>query len=49
MVTATNLQEAQLIEREGVDVIVAQGMEAGGHRGMFEDGQHDTAETTSVR
>lgn len=32
---ATCLDEAQQIERAGVDVIVAQGMEAGGHRGAF--------------
>ena len=33
MVTATNLVEAQLIEQAGIDVIIAQGIEAGGHRG----------------
>ena len=33
--TATNLDEAKLLERTGVDIIVAQGMEAGGHRGTF--------------
>ena len=32
---ATNLDEARQIEQAGVDVIVAQGMEAGGHRGAF--------------
>ena len=32
---ATNLDEARQIEAAGVDVIVAQGMEAGGHRGAF--------------
>lgn len=32
---ATNLDEARQIELAGVDVIVAQGMEAGGHRGAF--------------
>jgi len=35
MATATNLDEALSIERAGVDAIVAQGIEAGGHRGMF--------------
>jgi nitronate monooxygenase len=34
--TATNLTEAHAIERAGVDAIVAQGIEAGGHRGMFD-------------
>ncbi|MGF6273834.1 nitronate monooxygenase [Massilia sp. UYP11] len=36
MATATNLEEALRIEREGLDAIVAQGIEAGGHRGMFD-------------
>lgn len=35
--TATNLSEARAIEAAGVDAIVAQGYEAGGHRGRFED------------
>lgn len=33
--TATNLNEAKLLEQSGVDIIVAQGVEAGGHRGTF--------------
>ena len=32
---ATTIEEARLIEGAGVDGIVAQGLEAGGHRGMF--------------
>ena len=35
MVSATNLTEAQAIEAAGIDVIIAQGIEAGGHRGIF--------------
>ena len=35
MVTATNLAEAQQIEAAGIDIIIAQGIEAGGHRGIF--------------
>lgn len=35
MVSATNLIEAQLIEQAGIDIINAQGIEAGGHRGCF--------------
>ncbi|AJC23511.1 NAD(P)H-dependent flavin oxidoreductase [Pandoraea pulmonicola] len=35
--TATNLAEARAVEAAGVDAIVAQGYEAGGHRGRFED------------
>jgi len=31
----TNLPEAKLAEQSGVDAIVAQGFEAGGHRGVF--------------
>ena len=33
--TATTLAEARLLERAGVDAIVAQGAEAGAHRGTF--------------
>jgi nitronate monooxygenase len=33
--TATTVQEARTLEASGVDVIVAQGSEAGGHRGTF--------------
>lgn len=35
MGTATNVAEAVLLERSGVDAVVAQGSEAGGHRGTF--------------
>jgi nitronate monooxygenase len=34
--TATNLQEAEAAKKAGVDAIVAQGVEAGGHRGVFD-------------
>jgi nitronate monooxygenase len=33
--TATSLREAQVLAERGVDAIIAQGAEAGGHRGMF--------------
>jgi nitronate monooxygenase len=33
--TATTVDEAKALERAGIDVIVAQGSEAGGHRGTF--------------
>ncbi|WP_129139396.1 NAD(P)H-dependent flavin oxidoreductase [Modicisalibacter coralii] len=36
LATATNLQEAREIQARGVDAIVAQGDEAGGHRGCFD-------------
>jgi len=35
--TATNLQEGLAIKAAGADFIVAQGIEAGGHRGIFFD------------
>jgi nitronate monooxygenase len=34
--TATNLAEGQAIAAAGIDAVIAQGYEAGGHRGMFE-------------
>ncbi|MEX6689737.1 nitronate monooxygenase [Danxiaibacter flavus] len=33
--TATSLKEAQLLADKGIDIITAQGIEAGGHRGTF--------------
>jgi nitronate monooxygenase len=33
--SATTVEEARWLEAHGVDVIIAQGFEAGGHRGMF--------------
>lgn len=35
LVSATNLAESQAIEAAGIDVIIAQGIEAGGHRAIF--------------
>lgn len=39
--SATNLNEAKLLVASGIDAVVAQGYEAGGHRGMFEPSQRD--------
>jgi nitronate monooxygenase len=39
--TATSLQEAELLARAGMDAVVAQGYEAGGHRGMFDQNARD--------
>lgn len=39
--TATNLDEAEQAARAGVDAIVAQGYEAGGHRGVFDPAAPD--------
>ena len=36
MATATSLDEARAIKAAGIDAIVAQGIEAGGHRGVFD-------------
>ena len=33
--SATTVQEAQWLEQQGVDAVIAQGLEAGGHPGMF--------------
>ncbi|MEM6422994.1 MAG: nitronate monooxygenase [Pseudomonadota bacterium] len=41
--TATNLREARAAEAAGIDVLVAQGFEAGGHRGMVDLEAEDEA------
>lgn len=41
LASATNLPEAQALEAAGIDAVVAQGYEAGGHRGMVD---HDAAD-----
>ena len=35
MSSATTVDEARWLEAHGTDAIIAQGVEAGGHRGMF--------------
>jgi len=40
--TATNLAEGEAVAAAGVDAVVAQGYEAGGHRGMFDPAARDT-------
>ena len=35
LASATTVDEARWLEAQGVDAIIAQGLEAGGHRGMF--------------
>lgn len=35
LATATNVREAKILVEAGVDAIIAQGFEAGGHRGTF--------------
>lgn len=39
LATATSLAEAKEIEAAGIDVVIAQGVEAGGHRGLFDPWQ----------
>ncbi len=41
LATATSPDEAAQVENAGIDAIVAQGIEAGGHRGVFDPEQHD--------
>ncbi|MBX3252193.1 MAG: nitronate monooxygenase [Myxococcales bacterium] len=48
MATATSVDEAERCERAGVDAIVAQGIEAGGHRGVFDTDVLDAGLTTAV-
>jgi nitronate monooxygenase len=40
-ITATSLKEAKAGEKAGADFIVAQGIEAGGHRGIFNPDEED--------
>lgn len=41
MGSATSPEEARAVEAAGIDIVVAQGIEAGGHRGMFDPEQPD--------
>ena len=46
--SATSLSEAMAIEKAGVDFVVAQGIEAGGHRGSFEAEPAEDAQLTTA-
>lgn len=46
LATATSIDEAKEIEASGIDFIVAQGIEAGGHRGIFDPMQADSMLST---
>ncbi len=48
MASATHPAEAEAIEAAGVDAIVAQGIEAGGHRGIFDPDAEDALLSTAV-
>jgi nitronate monooxygenase len=41
MATVTTVAEAQEVERDGVDVVIAQGADAGGHRSTFRPGTRE--------
>ncbi|MCW0197465.1 nitronate monooxygenase [Sphingopyxis sp.] len=41
LATATSLAEAEAVTAAGIDAVVAQGWEAGGHRGMFDPDARD--------
>ena len=41
MASATNLRDARAIVGAGVDALIAQGYEAGGHRGLFDPAKPD--------
>src|SRR5690606_22627731 len=42
LASATTVEEARWLEARGVDAVIAQGLEAGGHRGMFLTGDLQT-------
>lgn len=48
LASATELAEAQTLVAAGVDAVVAQGYEAGGHRGMFDPQRPDECLSTAV-
>lgn len=48
LATATTLDEGRWLERHGVDAVIAQGIEAGGHRGRFLDAADDAMPTAQL-
>ena len=48
MASATNLDDARMVEAAGIDVVIAQGIEAGGHRGVFDPELPDQELSTFV-
>jgi nitronate monooxygenase len=49
LATATNLEEGKVIAASGIDAVVAQGYEAGGHRGVFDpEGADERLGTVAV-
>ena len=48
MACATSLSEAQQIEQAGMDMVIAQGYEAGGHRGVFDPAKDERMGTFAL-
>ncbi|TVT60429.1 MAG: nitronate monooxygenase [Azoarcus sp. PHD] len=48
MACATDLDEAEQVERAGIDILVAQGSEAGGHRGIFDPAKDELIGTFAL-
>lgn len=48
LASATNLKEALAVQQAGIDAVVAQGFEAGGHRGCFDPAAADDYLTTQA-
>jgi nitronate monooxygenase len=48
LASATTVEEALWLEAHGVDAIIAQGYEAGGHRGIFLPGRVETQPAAAV-
>jgi nitronate monooxygenase len=46
--SATTVEEARWLEQRGVDAVIAQGHEAGGHRGTFLDWNRNGAATSQI-
>lgn len=49
--TVTEVEEAEIAKNVGADALIVQGMEAGGHRGSFEDsdGRGEIAKLPLIR
>jgi nitronate monooxygenase len=48
MACATSLDEAEQVERAGIDILIAQGAEAGGHRGTFDPAADELIGTVAL-
>lgn len=48
LATATSVAEARLLQDAGIDVVIAQGYEAGGHRGAFASGADEELSTFAL-